>query len=304
MPAMLSRDRFEAGRAFVETSGRALDGALLHHALGERGPEDALVALSAYQNLDGGFGNGLEPDMASPASSAVATSIALRYLARLGAEAGQPMVVGAIDWLDRSIDRERGVWPIVTPAVEDGPHAPWWTWSDDLSGAWNGFRLNPTAEILAWLYVFRSRSPAGLPLAAEAGVRQTLAEVELIEGAYDLKCAAKLAEGSATPPELAAPLAELVRRSIAAHDPADEHLSVLELAPTPGGAFADAVANRLPAALDALIEAQQADGGWPVFWDWSFVDKKAWEKAKADWRGWLTRDALETLQAHGRIASD
>jgi hypothetical protein len=303
MTRTLSQERYQSALSLIDTVGRPLDAALLRWALGAAGPEPALVALSAYQNRDGGFGNGLEPDVQSPASSAIATSVALRFLVRLGAPASQPMVAATLDWLDRAIDRERGVWPIITADVDQAPHAPWWSWSEHLAQSWNGFRFNPTAEILAWLHVYRERAPDGLVEAAEAGMRQTLDETPLIEGAYDLKCAARLAEGPATPRALADAVRGLVQRSLAAHDPQDEHLSVLELAPTPTSLFADALAGRAAAALDGLIETQAADGGWPLFWDWSFVDAKAWTKAKSDWRGWLTREAIETLVAYGRVAA-
>ena len=302
MPATLARDRYDAAIAFIHETARPLDVALLDHALGLAGPEPALLALSEFQNPDGGFGGGLEPDTQSPASSGIAASLALRWLARLGAEPRHPMVRGVLGWLDNALDRERGVWPIVPAAVEDAPHAPWWAWSENLAESWNGFRYNPTAEIIAWLYVYRGAAPAGLIDAVEAGLRRTLGEGAPIEGAYDLKCAARLAESALAPPNLARSLRDLVNGSIAAHDPGDEHLSVLELAPSPTSLFAGALAKSIEPALDSLVAGQQADGGWTMFWDWSFVDARAWAKAKRDWRGWLTRDAIETLRAWGRIA--
>jgi hypothetical protein len=301
MDAKLSGERFRAARAFVDREGRPLDQALLRHHLGEQGPKPALEALAAFQNEDGGFGHGLEPDTTSPASTAIATSIGLRLLVRLGAAGDLPMVRWTLAWLDAAIDRERGVWAIVGPDVELAPHAPWWSWSEDLASSWNGFRFNPTAEILAWLYRYADAAPSGLLAAAEAGMRRTLAETDLIEGAYDLKCAVRLAEAASAPDDLRRPLIGLVRRSAAAHDPGDEHASAFDYAATPGSLFADVVADRLERALDQLIAAQEPDGGWPLFWDWSFVDAAAWEKAKRDWRGWLTREALEILNAYGRV---
>ncbi|HTX47839.1 MAG TPA: hypothetical protein VME40_00490 [Caulobacteraceae bacterium] len=301
MPAILPRERYDAALAFVRESGRPLDVALLNHAVGEGKAEAALVALSEFQNPDGGFGGGLEPDTQAAASSGIATSIALRLLARLGASSRHPMVTGALGWLDASLDRERGVWPIVPREVASAPHAPWWAWSANLADSWNGFRFNPTAVILAWLYAYRAAAPDGLIETAEAAMRRTLAETSVIEGAYDLKCAARLSEARDAPSDLAAPLAGLVRRSLGAHDPNDEHLSVLEIAPTPASAFGDAVAGAIEPALGASIAGQQADGGWTMFWDWSFVDAKDWAKAKKDWRGWLTREAIETLRAYGRV---
>jgi len=303
MAHTLSRARFGAARNFIETSGRPLEVALLRHGLGESSAEAVMVALIAFQNPDGGFGHGLEPDMRSPASTAIATSIGLRLLVRVGAAARHPTVVGAIDWLDGALDRENGVWPIVGRGVELAPHAPWWTWSDDLSAGWNGFRFNPTAEILAHLYHYRAATPAGVFESAEAGLRRALGEIELLEGAYDLKCAIRLAGADGLPADLAKPLEALVRRSVAAHDPADEHASPFDAAATPSSPFADLVDGRIEAGLTGLIDSQAEDGGWTwnPEWNWGFVDKKAWADAHRDWRGWITRENLETLTAYGRV---
>jgi len=299
----LSRDRFEAARHFVATNGRGLDAALLAQGLGQGSAEAVMVALIAFQNPDGGFGHGLEPDTRSPASTAIATSVGLRLLARVEAPARHPTVVSAIDWLDGALDRDNGVWPIVGKDVGLAPHAPWWTWSEDLAASWNGFRFNPTAEILAHLYHYRAATPAGVFESAESGLRSSLAEVQLLEGAYDLKCAIRLAAADGLPAGLAKPLEALVRRSIAAHDPADEHASPFDAAPTPSSPFADLVDGRIEAALTSLIDSQAEDGGWiwNPDWNWGFVDKKAWAEAHRDWRGWLTRETLETLMAYGRV---
>jgi hypothetical protein len=299
----LSRERFTAGRAFVESSGRALEKALLLHGLGQGSAEAVMVALIAFQNPDGGFGGGLEPDMRSPASTAIASSIGMRLLARIGAPARHPTVVGVVDWLAGALDRDAGVWPIVSRDVGLAPHAPWWTWSEDLAANWNGFHFNPTAEILAHLYRYRSATPGEVFECAHAGLREALGEMSLIENAYDLKCAIRLAAADGLPPDLAKPLEALVRRSITAHDPADDHASPFDAAPTPSSPFADLVDGRIEAALTTLIDTQAEDGGWTwnPDWAWGFVDKKAWADAHRDWRGQLTRECLETLLAYGRV---
>jgi hypothetical protein len=301
MTAILSNTGFHKACAFVESEGRALDAALLRYDLGTGAAEAVLTALSAYQNPDGGFGHGLEPDMASPASSALATSVGLRLLRRIEASSGHPMVEAALAWLDRTFDWDAGVWPIITAAVDEAPHAPWWAWSKDLSESWNGFRFNPSAELLGYLYAWRPHASPTLLSAAEAQMRRTIAETELIEGAYDLKCAARLAETPGVPDDLRQPLTELVIRSAVAHDPDDEHFPALELAPTPKSLLAAPLADRIGSAAEALITTQRDDGGWLFFWDWSFVDQAAWTKAKRDWRGWLTREAVEALLAWGRV---
>jgi hypothetical protein len=105
------------------------------------------------------------------------------------------------------------------------------------------------------------------------------------------------------PVELVTAVDGLIRRSLAARAADDEHGAAHEFAPTPASRYAEAVAGRIDAALDALVAGHGADGGWRLFWDWSFVDAKAWAKAKKDWRGCATREAIETLRAYGRIES-
>ena len=301
MTAILANAAFHRACTFVEDKGRALDATLLRYDLGTGPAEAVQTALAAYQNPDGGFGHGLEPDMASPASSALATSVGLRLLRRIEASGGHPMVEAALAWLDRSFDPVAGVWPIITPAVDEAPHAPWWAWSKDLSENWNGFRFNPSAELLGYLYAWRPQASSRLLSAAEAQMRRTISATELIEGAYDLKCAARLAETPGVPDDLRQPLTELVVRSAIAHDPNDEHFPALELAPARKSLLSAPLADRIGPAADALIATQQDDGGWLFFWDWSFVDQAAWTKAKRDWRGWLTREAIEALKAWDRV---
>ncbi|HEY3796731.1 MAG TPA: hypothetical protein VGL58_00125, partial [Caulobacteraceae bacterium] len=252
---------------------------------------------------------GLESDMQGPASTAIATSVALRLLRRLGATARQPMVVGALDWLGETLDRDLGVWWIVGPDVNDAPRAPWWHWSadaigsDSLAGAQRGFVWNPSAELLGQLYAYREKAPAGVIEIVEARLRAEIAALQVIESAYDLKCAVRLAETPEAPADLVEALDPLIHRSLAAQDPADEHGPALDYAAGPNSRYADAVAPRVDAAIAALLSQQDDDGGWKLFWEWGFVDAAAWAKAKRDARGWVTREALETLRAWGRIES-
>jgi hypothetical protein len=50
----------------------------------------------------------------------------------------------------------------------------------------------------------------------------------------------------------------------------------------------------IEAHLDALVDAQGEDGGWPVPWP-------VWTPATGpEWRSWITIGALRTLRANGR----
>lgn len=299
MAARLSSDRFAAAQAFMHAQAEPLDLALWRQSFEGGSGQAALDALAPFQNPDGGFGHGLEPDLSTPASSAIATSVGLRHLRRAGAPADHPMVAATARWLTANV--QDGVWPIIDAHVDDAPHAPWWAYDAELPDRWQGFRFNPTAEILAHLYDFRAGVPDLLIAAVEDRMRRSVAEFELITGAYDLRCATILAEAPGVPGDLLTRLKALLLRSIAAHDAADEHAPALDLAPRPDSLLAEPLKDRLEMAAVALVAGQTADGGWSPFWDWGFVDEAAWSQAKKAWRGGLTRLAVEALAAHGRV---
>lgn len=299
MAARLTADRFAAAQAFMHAEATPLELALWRQGFEGGAGQAVIEALAPFQNPDGGFGHGLEPDLSTPASSAIATSVGLRHLRRAGAGADHPMVAGAARWLADAI--QDGVWPIIDAHVDDAPHAPWWAYDDGLADRWQGFRFNPTAEILAHLYHFRAGVAAALIAAAEARMRRTVAEFDLITGAYDLRCAAWLAEAPDVPEDLRASLTDLLVRSVRAHDAGDEHAPALDLAPRPDSVLAGPLGDQLEPAAAALIAGQTPDGGWSLFWDWAFVDEAAWAHASKAWRGAVTRLAVEALAAHGRV---
>ena len=300
MVEQIAGSAFARGCAYVEAQGRPLEIARLRHRLG-RGPASAVVAsLAPFQNLDGGFGHGLEPDIATPASTAIATSIGFQAL--LAAQIGddEPMVRDALAWLEASFDGERGVWPIVGPQVDLAPHAFWWDSAGDLAGRWNGFRFNPSAELLGVLYAYRAAAAPGLIIRAEQALIDALANGRTLAGAYDIKAGLRLLRGAATPSRVKAAIEPPLRAAILALDADDAHAPVLELAPVPGEALTELVSPRVAAAFDQLLGEQQADGSWAPFWDWSAVDAAAWSEAERDWRAILTRQAVEVLAAYGR----
>ena len=92
----MSADSFSAARTYIMSHGRPLDQARFNfHFAG--GDLSALVeALAAFQNEDGGFGHGLEPDLRTPASSAIATSLGMSILREVDAAPELPLVNAAV----------------------------------------------------------------------------------------------------------------------------------------------------------------------------------------------------------------
>jgi hypothetical protein len=111
-----------------------------------------LEALRPYQNADGGFGNGLEPDVRGQVSQPIPTLTALGVLDEIDAFT-DTLVTRACYYL-LSITTEEGGVPFVLPSVREYPHAPWWETEDQPPAA-----LNSTASIAALLHKHHVEHP-------------------------------------------------------------------------------------------------------------------------------------------------
>lgn len=256
---------------------------------GER--QVVLEALRPYQNPDGGFGNGLEPDVRGPVSQPVPTWTALCVLDEVAAF-GDPMVTRACDYL-LSISTPEGGVPFVLPSVRDYPRAPWWETDDEPPAS-----LNPTAAIAALLHKHGVEHP-WLPAATafcwrkldaldQTSPYEMRAVLPFLDFVPDRQRAEKVF-ARVGPKILEQKLVALTPT------PQDESHTPLNFAPSPRSLarrlFSDEV---IEAHLDALASGQQEDGGWQFDW-------LAWNPAAAlEWRGIVTIEALVKLRAYGR----
>lgn len=148
---ILSRKAFGASREFHEATARPLELALFRHAFLGAPIAPVLDALRGFRNDGGGFGHALEPDLRTPDSSALCTSIALRILRSLEISAEHALVSDGMGFLLASLNREQWGWRIIPETAESSPRAPWW-YQKGREESFEGFSLNPTAEILGYLF--------------------------------------------------------------------------------------------------------------------------------------------------------
>jgi len=137
-------DPFTAARDFIRREGRVLEQRLFSTVF-EGAPSNGVVdALRAYQNDDGGFGHGLEPDKRCPLSLPIDVEMALDAFAAAGA-VEQSMVTRACDFL-ASVAAPDGAVPLAFASIEDYPHAAHWSdWAYQPG-------LNPTAGLVGRLH--------------------------------------------------------------------------------------------------------------------------------------------------------
>ncbi|MDN7240711.1 hypothetical protein QWY14_02870 [Planococcus sp. N028] len=293
----LSRKQYEQAKTFLKTKARKLERGLFEFEFENGDSQVVLNALKTYQNDDGGFGNGLEPDFRCRDSSALATSIALQLLIRIGATEKEETVRKAIGYLLQTFNEEKMGWQIVPREVEKAPRAVWWNYSEEW--AWG----NPSAELIGHFHHYeglvKEEFLEKLTQFAITYINNS-AEVEH----HELLCFLRMAE-QLPKEEQAAILNKLRALAIdsvtTSPDKWDSYcLLPLQVVSSPDSEFHESFQESIPLNLRHLVIKQTEHGYWDPTWSWGQYEED-WENAKEEWRGWLTLENLKILRAFDHI---
>ncbi|GKU30521.1 hypothetical protein [Clostridium folliculivorans] len=145
---------YEQARNFIYKNARPLDIARWKYLFENGSKEDILIALTAYQNDDGGFGNALEPDCWNPNSSPVQTWVATKIIKEINLEdKNHPIIQGILNYLSSGKDFDGHTWSNTVATNNDYPHAPWWNFEISQETSYN-----PTACFIGFILKFADKN--------------------------------------------------------------------------------------------------------------------------------------------------
>ncbi|MBB6121382.1 prenyltransferase [Nocardiopsis algeriensis] len=285
-------ESFRAAEHFTMSSARLVDRCRFAHIFQNGTADRVRSAVSAYRNLDGGYGNGLHPDLRGHASQPVSTATALLYLDELGPIPGDT-TTGICRYLTGVTTPDGGV-PAVTPAVRHTPAAPWWRNRTDFTSD-----LATTARIAGYLHKHTVSHPWRDTATAYCwrhidalhwtDPREAIGVCTFLDHVPDRERARRAL----------ARLTPMIRAAIdtepTTFGPRHTH-TPLDLAPEPGhiarNAFTD---TEIARSLDNLEALQRSDGAWEAL-------EHHWHPtATTEHEGMRTVQSLLVLRAYGRI---
>ncbi len=302
---ILTKNALEKARGFIEENGRQLEIARFHFEFNEGPIADVLEALRVFQNPDGGFGCALEPDLRAQESSALCTSIALQTLRSLGIPAENLLVSNSIEFLLAELNEEQLSWRIIPASADQSPRAPWW-YQKGRKEQFELFSLNPTSEILGYLYDYQSNVPSEVVERISERVYSEIMSLEKIE-MHDLLCCLRLlkSENLSEPfrDQLSSKICTLVEEAICCDQDGwkDYCLRPLQVVDRPQSPFASDLKEAIDLNIEYEIQSQEANGSWAPTWSWDDQYPKEWEEAKREWAGILTLEKLLLLKRFNRI---
>lgn len=291
MEKLLAEQRQNAVE-FLKSKARPLEKALYEFEFEDGNRERVLEELQVFQNEDGGFGNGLEPDFRCEASSALATTIGLQHLIRIGTDESETMVQKAIQYVLDTFNAEKMGWEIVPEEVETAPRAIWWNYGGDWP--WG----NPSAEMTGLLHHYKELVPEDFLEKLTTHAFFYINE-EATNDFHEVQCLVKLIK------ELPAEKAEQINarvREIALNSVTTDQekwhgycLLPLQVISSPASFLYEDFKEIIPANIKHLSASQAEDGSWKPAWSWGRYED-VWETAKQEWSGVLTLDNLRVLR--------
>lgn len=292
---MVSTPNFKSAKKFILDQGRKLEQERFRFHFEDGPSSNVIQELEKFQNDDGGFGKGLESDLRSNHSSVIATSHALSICRELGVEK-HSLHNKALIYLLSNYDSDKKVFPIITSNVLDVPH-PWWWNEKDLEKNFNGFRINPTVEVLSHLLYFNSSVPDGL----EEEVISRINSLDSV-GIYDLRCIKNLLKVDKlhvqTKSEIIEKLVQIIPSNISEDKWDGIGMYPLNIVRSPTDIFVKAIGDELIRSnLEYDIQNQKEDGTWPLNWSWETVDEKLWSEAEREWKAIITLEKLLVFKA-------
>ena len=285
--------------SYILDTARPLDLMLYKYLLGRGSKKKVLEQLASYQNEDGGFGHGIEPDMQSSASTALSTSVAFQYLAKLDF-LDDPLFEKAVSYLEKTYSESHKGWVRIVPEIGDAPHAPWWNYDEKkLQTNWP----NPTVEIVA--YLNRYSHYLGKDFLLDMLNQEALDYLQKnkITEVHDLLCYKRFYDFSSDSFRKSdkEKLFDLIE-DVVENDSSKWGSYVprpLDFINSPKDELTQIFSKELIVKnLEYLGKSLISEDHWEPTWNWG-VDSEDWEKAKKEWSGILTINNLLKLQSFG-----
>ena len=302
----LSKVLFNQLNSYMNTEARPLERSIFNYYFNDSSSDDILDSLEVFQNSDGGFGKGIEPDFKLVESSPMATSIGLRHLSKLDkSDRAQKMIAKAIEYLEATFDSDRNGWYSVKGEVNNYPHAPWWEFRDDINMTVIDYSWgNPTAELIGYLYKYKKYLNKLDIYSLINYAISNLNKVTEFKSEHEIFC--YISMYNSLDEEFSSQIEDILKLAVSKLVNVNQ-FEWTNYVPTPlkfieigSENFFGIEYQFIDQNLDYLVDKLEEQGKILPNWQWDkYLDE--WDIAKSEWIGILTLETLLSLLKFNRI---
>lgn len=142
-------DVLDKAKPFIYRNARPLDMARFSYLFEGGNKKDVVECLKAYENEDGGFGHGLEPDCLNELSTPLQTWVATEIIKEIEDDS---LVKDILVYLDNCPYFDGNLYSGLNSVKENDycPHGEWWSYSKDKEDSYN-----PSAALFGFMYKYK-----------------------------------------------------------------------------------------------------------------------------------------------------
>ncbi|WP_174616247.1 hypothetical protein [Virgibacillus ihumii] len=307
----IPNETFQKTAAWIKRNARPLETARWEYFF-ENGSADKVIHyLSVFQNEDGGFGHGLEPDFWLPHSSAIATWAAGQILMEIGVSSQEKIMQSLLSYLADTYDHEAGLWQTVHPKTNDYLHAPWWHWKERVQENW---MYNPSVELAAFFVQWSPEESENSRIGWEVlkyavnhlmnsqtmdsheinNFQQLVKIMKPYEQTFNSKLNYSFANVTGKVMLLAA---DCIEKDVSEWSIGYKPLP-LDFIDGPEHPLCKKFGDLVEQNLQFYVDQLSDDGIWDISWNWGNYPE-AYAVARQQWKGILAVDRYKLLQSFG-----
>jgi hypothetical protein len=295
-------ERLKRAKDWLYRYGRPLDVARYEYLFSNGQKSRVIDVLKSFQNLDGGFGHGLEADSFNPFSSPIQTQVAFEIIDELALEADHEIVMSTIKYLKEKAPRKDGLFLASIPSNNIFPRASWWTYSAE--GAIWGY--NPTIALAGFMYKYGNKDNSVM-IEAKSLIQQGIDDFNnnSVDNMHELKCFLQMAN-------LVEDLSEFTNHELFLEKLSNQIEKNLEqnkdlwfraycarpllFFEEPKGHCFPRFSQLTKENVEMILKNMNKDGIWDITWEWNDYLQES-SRSKVYWQSYLIVSYIKSLKA-------
>lgn len=298
----LTKTQLNKMSEWIQNNARPYDKAKWNYLFNGDSKAEIVLEILKYQNEDGGFGSGYEPDVLLPLSAGIPTAESIFQAYDFELDCKTPWFTKMLSYFENTVQNIPKYWEDTPKEAMDYPHAPWWNYQ-----LVTVFNPNPCAIVASAMILHGTDSQKELGLKIAKDTFDFLISNEFC-GDHDCFNIMKLIEklSSIDSHLITDEILKAMKRRISHNVCFDRskwneyHPQPLDFADSPSSLWYEDVKEGIENNFDFWLDIINDEGIWEPNFSWG-VDSEVSNQVTRNWKGYITVRRARIFLRYGLI---